>query len=175
MKLLLQIILLYRWKKVKKSNISGNLLETTVKTVLTAEGFELVKYRDWEKNKEKYGDEILLENVPFDTIYNHKGKTEFLLKSKKYNLNIRIECKWQQVSGSVDEKLPYLYLNAIEAMPENTVMILIDGKGWKHGAKEWLKKSVKQKKYSTEENKYKEIIIYNLVEFYTWANATFNK
>jgi hypothetical protein len=29
-----------------------------------------------------------------------------------------IECKWQQVSGSVDEKLPYLYLNCIEAMPE---------------------------------------------------------
>ncbi len=71
--------------------------------------------------------------------------------------------------------MPYLYLNAIEAMPENTVMILIDGKGWKHGAIEWLKKSVKQNKYSTEENKNEEIIIYNLVEFYTWANATFNK
>jgi len=51
--------------------------------------------------------------------------TEFLLKSKEYNFNVRIECKWQQVSGSVDGKLPYLYLNSIEAMPESNIIIII--------------------------------------------------
>jgi len=162
-------------EKGTKSNITGNQLEVAVKTVLTGKGFELINYRTWEKNKEKYGDELLLENVPFTTIYEHKGNTEFLLISKKYHLQIRIECKWQQVSGSVDEKLPYLYLNTIEAMPENSIMILIDGPGWKAGAIKWLKDAVKQKKYTTETTMQKNIMVFNLTEFFTWANKTFNK
>jgi hypothetical protein len=90
-------------------------------------------------------------------------------------LEIRIECKWQQAAGSVDEKLPYLYLNTIEAMPENSIMILIDGAGWKTGAIQWLKDAVKQKKYTTEETKNKNIMVFSLTEFFTWANRTFNK
>lgn len=161
-------------EKGTKSNITGNQLERAVKTVLTGKGFKLLNYRIWEKNKEKYGDELLLENAPFTTIYNHKGNTEFLLLSKKFNLEIRIECKWQQVAGSVDEKLPYLYLNTIEAMPENTIIILIDGKGWKEGAIKWLKNAVNQMKYTTDKNRNKNIMVFNLTEFFTWANNTFN-
>jgi len=162
-------------EKGTKSNISGNQLEVTVKTVLIGKGFRLVKFREWEKNPDKFSKELLLKNVPFTTVYDHQGNTEFLLISKKYDLRIRIECKWQQVSGSVDEKLPYLYLNTIEAMPENSIMILIDGTGWKAGAIKWLKDAVKQKKYTNEVNQNKEIQVFNLTEFFTWANKTFNK
>jgi hypothetical protein len=157
----------------KRSNVTGNQLEVAVKTVLQGKGFEIINYRIWEKNKENYGNELLLENVPFTTIYEHKGNTEFLLKSKKYGLEIRIECKWQQSAGSVDEKLPYVYLNAIEAMPESTIMILIDGDGWKQGAIKWLKDAVEQKKYTTKELRNKKIMVFNLKEFFTWANNTF--
>lgn len=162
-------------EKGTKSNISGNQLEVAVKTVLTGKGFELVKYRTWEKSKEKYGNELLLENIPFTTVYEHHGNTEFLLVSEKYDLKIRIECKWQQVKGSVDEKLPYLYLNTIEAMPEKSIMILIDGAGWKSGAIKWLKDAVNMKKYTTEENRDKDILVFSLTDFFTWANKTFNK
>jgi hypothetical protein len=155
------------------SNTTGNQLEQAVKSVLTGKGFELTTYRIWEKNPENFSKEILLENAPFITVYNHKGNTEFLLLSEKYHLKIRIECKWQQVSGSVDEKLPYLYLNAIEAMPEQDILILIDGAGWKPGAIKWLKDAVKEKRYTTEKNRNKNIMVYNLTEFFTWANITF--
>lgn len=130
-------------------------------------------YRVWEKNPEKYGEELLLKNVPFETIYGHKGNTEFLLISEKYKLRIRIECKWQQSAGSVDEKLPYLYLNTIEAMPEKDIMILIDGEGFKAGAKTWLKTAVKGKLYTTENNNDKNIMVFTLADFFTWANKTF--
>ncbi len=160
-------------QKGVNSNITGNQLEKAVKTVLTGKGFELIRYREWVKNKEKYGEELLLENVPFTTVYEHKGNTEFLLLSQKYNLKIRIECKWQQVAGSVDEKLPYLYLNIIEAMPEKSIMVLIDGAGWKPGSITWLKKAVRQKMYTAENNKEKDIFVFNLTEFFTWANKTF--
>jgi hypothetical protein len=160
-------------QKGTKGNITGNQLEVAVKTVLTGKGFQIVNYRVWVKDPDKYGKELLLENVPFTTIYEHKGNTEFLLLSDKYKLHIRIECKWQQVAGSVDEKLPYLYLNSIEAMPEKTIMILIDGAGWKPGSIKWLRDAVKNKKYTTAQNKDKKIHVFSLTEFFTWANNTF--
>lgn len=158
--------------KGKQGNITGNQLESAVKAVFTGKGFQIVKYRDWIKSTSKFSEEVLLTNVPYTTIYKHRGSTEFLLISKKYNLKMRIECKWQQTSGSVDEKLPYLYLNAIESMPEDKIMILIDGRGWKEGAIEWLKDSVKNKKY-VQGFSHKEILVFSLTEFFTWANKTF--
>lgn len=160
-------------QKGAKGNITGNQLEIAVQTVLSRKGFDILMYRQWIKNPDKFGEDLLLKNVPFETIYNHKGNTEFLLLSKKYKLKIRIECKWQQVAGSVDEKLPYLYLNSIEAMPENDIMILIDGDGWKKGAKTWLKEAVINKKYTTDKNNSKNIMIFSLAEFFTWANNIF--
>ncbi len=160
--------------KGKSANITGNQLEIAVQTVLLNKGFEIEMYRKWERNPENYGKELLLKNVPFTTIYGHKGNTEFLLLSKKYNLRIRIECKWQQSAGSVDEKLPYLYLNTIEAMPEKDIMILIDGDGFKKGAKEWLRNAVKEKLYTTAENNDTNVKVFSLSEFFTWANNTFS-
>jgi len=157
----------------KIANITGNQLEKAVQTVLIGKGFTVVKYRKWKKNPERYGKELILRNVPFTTIYNHKGNTEFLLFSEKYGLKIRIECKWQQSAGSVDEKLPYLYLNAIEAMPEKDIMILIDGSGFKVGAKVWLRNAVKEKLYTTSRNNNKNIMVFSLAEFFTWANNIF--
>lgn len=160
-------------EKGTKGNITGNQLEVAVQTVLSGKGFVIENFRKWSSNPAKYGDELLLMNVPFETIYKHKGNTEFLLLSQKYNLKIRIECKWQQVAGSVDEKLPYLYLNTIEAMPEKEIMILIDGDGWKEGAIEWLKSAVLNRKYTTKGNDDKNIKVFSLKEFFTWANNTF--
>ncbi len=156
----------------KRRTSSGNLLEQTVKTVCSQKGFKIAKYKDWKKNPAKFGDEVLLTNVPYDTIYKHTGKTEFLLKSTRYNLETRIECKWQQVTGSVDEKLPYLYLNSIETMPEKHILIIIDGKGWKTGAIPWLKEAAAHRKYTSTVNADKKIEILSLTEFMAWANIT---
>ena len=53
---------------------------------------------------------------------------------------IRIECKYQQSAGSVDEKLPYLFMNFTQSIPEEEAIIVIEGNGFKVGAKEWLRK-----------------------------------
>jgi len=159
--------------KGKSANITGNQLEIAVQTVLLNKGFEIEMYRKWEKKPKNYGKELLLKNVPFETIYGHHGNTEFLLLSEKHNLRIRIECKWQQSAGSVDEKLPYLYLNTIEAMPEKDIMILIDGDGFKAGAKTWLRNAVQEKLYTTKKNNDTNVMVFSLTEFFTWANKTF--
>lgn len=164
-------MILFLTKIISINNIQLNYNRHLI--ALNEVSFEILKYRKWPKSPDKFGDELLLKNVPFETIYKHKGNTEFLLLSKKHKLKIRIECKWQQVAGSVDEKLPYLYLNSIEAMPEKNIMLLIDGDGWKKGAKEWLKTAVNDKKYTSKKNTNKNIMVFSLADFFTWANNTF--
>ena len=106
-------------------------------------------------------------------MYHHDGNTEFLLKSKKFDCEIRIECKWQQSNGSVDEKFPYLYLNCIEAMPEKEIVIIVDGGGAKVGAITWLQETVKSKKYTSDYNNDKIIHVFSLAEFIKCPNIRF--
>ena len=74
-------------EKGQKTNRTGNQLEAAVETVFKTNGFEVVKYRQWEKNPGIFEEELLLKNVPFKTVYGHNGNTEFLVKSEKYNLH----------------------------------------------------------------------------------------
>jgi hypothetical protein len=159
------------------ANHTGNQLERTVRDLFSAAGFTLMRFRDYENARAgllgaMIEEDLLLSDVPYTSIYGHSGKTEFLALSKRLGLNMRIECKWQQSSGSVDEKLPYLYLNCLEAMPEDQILIIIDGEGFKPGAKNWLREAVVQRRYRNPGNEHKLIRVQNLVEFITWANQT---
>ncbi|MCZ6803369.1 MAG: 4-diphosphocytidyl-2C-methyl-D-erythritol kinase [Proteobacteria bacterium] len=156
-----------------QANKTGNVLEQLVIGTLSAHGFPAVKHSDYKKNPNDYDNELLLRNVPYTTLYGGRGFTEFLLKSHKYDLEIRIECKWQQKPGSVDEKLPHVYLSAVNAIPEDNIIILIDGKGFREGAIQWLKNITKNREYIPKDNSNKNISIMNSTEFLTWCNDTF--
>lgn len=152
---------------------SGSVLEQVVINSLEKRNFILVTYSEYIKNAEKYsGSNIMIKNYPFDSIYNHKGKTEFLVLSEEWNLRIRIECKWQQDSGSVDEKFPYVYLNAIERWPEDEIIILYGGGGYKPGAIEWLKNAVSNRLYQPIGSS-KNISVFSTDEFIAWSNRRF--
>lgn len=150
------------------ANIGGNLLEKTVQEIFLSKGFQLVKYNEWKDRLDLFGKELLLTNAPYTSVYGHRGTTEFLAISERHNFTMRIECKWQQSPGSVDEKLPYLYLNAVEAMPEDWIVIIIDGGGFKDGAIAWLRDSAEKRKYTSGTTK--KIQVFSLAEFMAWAN-----
>lgn len=154
-----------------QANQTGKVLENAVASTFQAKGFDVAPYGEWIHNKREYRDDILLKNAPYSSIYGHSGKTEFLLISPKHGVEIRIECKWQQSQGSVDEKFPYLYLNCIECMPEKDIIILIDGGGYKEGALAWLKAAVANRLYQTGTGK--NIMVMCLSEFMIWANKKF--
>jgi hypothetical protein len=152
------------------ANSSGNTLERTIIATLQSKGFEVEMYRKWVKSPLAYGKELLLKNVPYETIYGHHGNTEFLILSEMYDLEIRVECKWQQSPGSVDEKFPYLYLNCVEQMPESTIFVIVDGGGAKAGAVEWLRRAAASNRYAVDE--IKDIRVMGLSDFLVWANQT---
>ena len=155
-----------------KANKCGNALEQIVKGTFSKKGFIEVPYKKYIKNPLKFGEELLIRNYPFISIYGHKGNTEFYLLSKKYDCKIRIECKWQQVAGSVDEKYTYLYLNCVETMTEIDIILLLDGGGYKKEAHDWLKNAIAQKKYQSNSSN-KNIQLLDVKEFMIWANNRF--
>ncbi len=150
---------------------AGKTLERIIEDSLSNKGFTCVPYREYIKNPTKYGSELLLKNVPYDSIYGHNSKSEFVLKSEHYSFEVRIECKWQQSKGSVDEKFPYVYLNCIEQMPEENVFIIIDGGGAKDGAIEWLRKACETNKYIPAD-KINKVQLMNISDFVRWINQT---
>ncbi|MGE0388006.1 MAG: PD-(D/E)XK nuclease superfamily protein [Gammaproteobacteria bacterium] len=152
---------------------TGNVLEAVVTGTFTAHGFQCVAFNAWQKAPENFSRELLLHNVPYTTIYGGRGFTEFQVASERHNLLARIECKWQQTTGSVDEKLPYTYLSCVEAIPEPFVIILIDGDGFRPGAIQWLRDAARKRLYIPPEKPDKRIAVMNTTEFLTWCNQLF--
>lgn len=146
---------------------NGQALERLIETAIVPRGFTAVSHTDWIAQPDAYPTDLLLKSVPFTTIYGSQGHTEFVLRSPRLNGDVRIEAKWQQTPGSVDEKLPYLYLNAshFETMPEAHVVIVIDGGGWRDGALAWLRTAAKTPPPG------KRIDVFDLQQFLAWANT----
>lgn len=154
------------------ANKQGRVLEDAVVSLFSRYGFKEIRHTDWVKGGSAAGDELLIRDVPYTSIYGHKAKTEFLAVSKRLKRKIRIECKWQQSAGSVDEKYPYLYLNCVQAMPEEEIVIILDGGGAKVQAVEWLKSAVANRWLLDDIPPQKQISVMSLAEFITWANRT---
>lgn len=140
-----------------RANKTGGKLENTIESTLT----------NYTKiNKKQFLTVCLKAKIPIysrqmyigDSIYNTKLYCDFILyHPKKYPQCLVIESKWQQTSGSVDEKYPYLVANIIK-LSYNT-LIVIDGGGYKKGAEEWLHKQQNDK-----------LQVMNITEFLKWTN-----
>lgn len=151
-----------------QANLTGKVLEDLVASVFKSHDFVIMDYAEHLAASDQAERDVLIKNVPYETIYGHQGKTEFLVQSPRRGLRFRIECKWQQSAGSVDEKFPYLIENC-KTMPEPMVVILIDGRGYKEGALMWLKRAA----VACSESRIKEIKVFDMSEFVIWANTTF--
>lgn len=148
------------------ANKNGKILEKFCCNLFEEYDYPVFQYKD--RNKIENENKYVIKNVPYTSIYNHKSKTEYLLVNKNHDLRIRIECKWQQTAGSVDEKIPYLYLNCVQCFPEQNIIILLDGGGYKKGAKIWLENSIKNNLMNVEN---KNIKLFNQSDFTKWMNA----
>lgn len=148
---------------------SGNVLEKTVEGILQGSGYAQIcqdlpkKCRQqWllhsNEPAKRYAKQVYIGHGIYDTeIY----VDFYLFGSPTTPDRLIIECKWQQSSGSVDEKLPYLNLNIQNCYPTSAI-VLIDGEGMKPGAIDWLTQQVK-----TNPNL---LAVHNLTSFIIWAN-----
>ena len=74
---------------------------------------------------------------------------------------VAIECKWQQVPGSADEKFAFLALNVLHGAYPVPVIVLIDGGGARRQAITWLRNQVDGRRLAH---------VWTLTEFLAWLN-----
>ncbi len=132
-------------KQGAKANLNGKIIEQTILPQLTLSGYTVYKYSDTVKNPEIMNEKkVVITNMPFKSVYGHRGKTEYLIINTARGKRIRVESKHQASAGSVDEKFCNLFLNTVYAYPEDEIILLIQGEGFKVQAKEWLRNAVNE-------------------------------
>lgn len=148
-----------------KANRHGKKLENCVLSTFLSEGYIAVNYNEYEKNMKKYENKpLIIKNVPYVSIFGSNCKSEFVALNPLINLNVRIECKWQQTKGTADEKLTTALMNAVEQKEKN-IILLIDGGGQRESVVNWLKQQSKELS-----NNNKLISVMNMSEFLIWSN-----
>lgn len=95
------------------------------------------------------------------SIYGHPLKTDrYVHNVTGFPSGLAIESKWQDGTGSVDEKFPYLVTNIKNCFPCPAIVVY-GGGGFKKGAIPWLKNHVDDKKF---------VAALTFEEFLSWVN-----
>jgi hypothetical protein len=127
-----------------KANNTGNALENFVEDLLKRNGYtEFINYKKqiFAMRQTVGGKQYSKQPWCGESIYGSLRKCDFLvMNQEKFPDSLIIECKWQESTGSVDEKYPFIMLN-IEKIGVPAI-VLIDGDGYKKQAFDWLKKQV---------------------------------
>jgi len=146
----------------QQANSNGRIMEKQICERIKSSGYK-------EKDKKSFLQQTeLFPNNPIFTqqccicksIYNTPYKVDFILYDPyKHPYCLAFEIKWQEKSGSVDQKYPYTVQNIKEKFPCPAI-IIIDGNGYRQGALNWLKQQIDDKL----------IGVFNIVDFFKWAN-----
>lgn len=157
-----------------KANKNGKILEDSITPALESRNFLVIEFKKYIKNEDYYNSlpRVAVKGFPFTTVYETNGKTEYVLLGTDLKERIRIECKWQQAAGSVDEKFPYMYLNSVYKYPEKTVIFVIDGGGYKAGSRLWVGKQIQNNWLN--ENHHKNLYLFTLAEMIAFINKNFS-
>ena len=158
-----------------QANLNGKVFENMMIPIFKANGFEIFSEAETKKphikSKLAVLDRYIIKNASYLTIYNEGGKTEFIIVDA--TRRVRVEAKYQAAAGSVDEKYPYMLLNGIYAYPENEVIFVVDGGGYKPGARKWLQDHI-DKNWLDYKSQGKDIKLMSIAEFANWFNHEFS-
>jgi hypothetical protein len=131
----------------RKAQKTGNRLENFVEEILREKGYtEFWNHKAHAfVNRKAIGGKQYLKQLPIGpSIYDTTRKCDFLVINREvFQDDLIIECRWQQTSGSVDEKYPMLLFNILKTgIP---TVVLLDGEGYKPAAKKWLEEQAHPK------------------------------
>ncbi len=144
-----------------KANLTGNALERFIENILLDCGYLRVKDKKRLVNaapgvaQPSYARQVHIGT----TIYDTRLICDFLLvHPQRWREGLVIEAKWQQSSGSVDEKYPYFVHNIFAS--EHATILVIDGGGYKPGAVEWLRRMQRGNL----------LHVFHMADFQRWVN-----
>lgn len=158
-----------------RAEATGSTAEATIRSVLSSRGYvETSAHEALEADPELeqtvlFGGfarkarpaRLFVAQFPIGcSIYGLPLQADFWLRGAPgYPGGLALEVKWQQSTGSVDEKFPYLVLNIQQCYPCPAIVIA-DGGGQRPGALEWLRSQAGGNL----------LAVFTLAEFLAWAN-----
>jgi hypothetical protein len=127
------------------ANTSGRTFESVVIGLIGSKGIDFIPQAA----------------LPIRSIFNKQVRVDILIEPcSRVPNGLIVECKWQDVTGSAEEKLPYLVLNIKRQYPYPSI-IVIDGDGFTDGAIEWTRTQVDGKRL---------LAVFSIREFISWCN-----
>ncbi len=144
-----------------QANLTGNRLERFVEFSLIDCGFaKIVDKKAFVNTMDTFVVPGYARQVNIGhTIYGTNLICDFLLyHPQKWPGGLVIEAKWQEVSGTADEKYPYFVMNIWSS--EYKTILVMDGGGYREGAERWVRSM----------QKYNLLHVFNMMEFQTWVN-----
>jgi hypothetical protein len=158
-----------------RAESTGSVAESTVRGVLMGRGYvelsvhealeaepaaeQTAMFRDFARPPRPA--RLFVAQYPIGpSIYGLPLNADFWVRgARNFPEGMAIEVKWQQSTGSVDEKFPYLVYNIKECYP-CPALVIADGGGQRPGALQWLRAQA-------EGNL---LAVFSLAEFVAWAN-----
>jgi hypothetical protein len=158
-----------------RAESTGSVAESTIRGVLTGRGYvelgvqeameaepeaeQTAMFRDFARRPRPV--RLFVAQYPIgQSIYGLPLLTDFWVRGAPgFKSGLALEVKWQQSTGSVDEKFPYLALNIKECYP-CPALIIADGGGQRPGALHWLRGQAGGNL----------LAVFSLAEFLAWAN-----
>jgi PD-(D/E)XK nuclease superfamily protein len=127
-------------KPVTRNTATGGLLLENSVNHMHALNFQVYDSLDRFRRAVIIPDRYVIRNYPQQTIYNTRGKKEAYIVSASPTVDfspdhdgmtrVLVEAKHQRTSGSVDEKIPFVWASFLESDVPNWVLIM-DGPYWK--------------------------------------------
>lgn len=158
-----------------RAEATGSVAESSIRGVLTGRGYvelgvqEAIEAEPEAEQKAMFRDftrrvrpsRLFVAQFPIGySIYNLPLFTDFWVRGAPgFPDGLAIEVKWQQSTGSVDEKFPYLMLNIKQCYP-CPALVIADGGGQRPGALQWLRAQASDNLLN----------VFTLAEFLAWAN-----
>jgi hypothetical protein len=123
------------------ANATGKDLENFVENSLVQYGYKKIEENKkdvFAQRAQKQWNKVFTREAPVGVdIWNRFRRCDFfVLNSTSFVEGIVIECKWQQVAGTTEQKINHL-VDTIKhsGLPS---IIVIDGEGWSKGVIPWL-------------------------------------
>lgn len=158
-----------------KTSHGGQILEQVI-GALKLRRFAIRSFDPKEKEKgglafENENHRWLIRNYPYTTMFGTPGRREWFLDAPEWTG--QLECKFQNGSGSVDEKMVYLVETLCRSQITSLALV--------HGGRFWTEKErgravIKWLKNEAESVKHhygKTLLVLDMNGFFDWVGKTF--
>lgn len=149
---------------------TGQGFKEHVADIITRHGLPLDQF---DRTRASPETPLARDQVAYTSLYGSTARADFVITAPNGS-EVWIEASRLLVPGSIDEKLPHMFLEALVAIPAPHVIILVDGPGWRQAAIQWLRAQPADPRWSQFSNPpNKRIDVMNVEEFTRWLNATY--